>query len=789
MIGVHGVKLNGTVLAANAPDFDLPCPVSKSASCSYNNTKNQDLWVQLGMSVTSVDSTAAPTSISCTIGGINEVCYFSSITAGDAGSCAFILPRDASLQCESSGGKIAVSSAKARPFAQSLMPAEQSTSNTSATCPSKSPKGAATLCDCAYENPYTNDVMVSLSALSIDQQFNSYHCFYYGVNVGAAGTNRNNQGNGASSFFIVPAGSVYNCSMEWGSTAFRSATVMQLSSSIFPPARSADRSVDRSVEVLPVPLPMPTPAMQLTEEQQARAVYDEWRAAHKSHAEYTNHSFAADAEKERRFANFVRFIAMAVGMGADVVHEADVYKLDRASGSTDANKQQWTIAAVDANKLNGLADLSREEFERYSCSGCSRRRSSSSHIASAIVPEVSAAALLGLPSSMDWRTKKVGGAAVLTPVKNQGQCGSCWSFSATGAVEAAWAIGGHGLTSLSEQQLVSCDKSDGNAGCNGGFPYRAIEYMRSTGIDTEASYPYANGKGGSLPCTAPQHTTAAARVSGHETISGADSAATEQQMMAYIANSGPLSISLDAMTQLWWPYKGGVMTGCCNTNPDHAVLLVGYGTASNEELAFVKGARRGSMGNGTVDYWLIKNSWGESWGEGGYIRLERGTNACGITSQPVGAKVGPASPTPPPTPQAPTPPPTPPAPTPPPTPPPPTPPPAPTPFQCPADATLVGDASHDWECLWEDGKKGVTIPPTAREYCDYLASGGYFGYVWPKSTGGFDKYPCPLSARQSDSGSDYFCVIEKGQKGVVFPPNAQADCKKITSSFGFKWKP
>jgi C1A family cysteine protease len=790
MIGVHGVKLNGTVVDPATPDFfDLPCPSSTGASCSYKNTK-QDLWVQLGFSVTSIASTttaaASPATISCSYGAGTEVCYFSSISASDAGSCAFILPQGASLQCATSGGAIAVSSAKARPFARSIVPRQQSGAANSTGCPAKTLPDA-TLCDCAYENPSAeHDVMVALSSESIDDEFNSFHCFLSGVNVAAAGTNRNNKGNGASSFFIVPAGALYNCSMEWGSTAFRAATILPLSASIFPPARSPLQK-----QPLPPPaLPMPPPSSSAHDAQYMHSLYDQWRAIHRP-VQYLDHSRAADEEVDRRLPHFLRFVALAESMGADVY----------AAHGINSTAPSPEKRPLDPRKINGLADLSRDEFEQYSCAGCSRRQhnkrtSATTPPASPVAATFSAAELGALPPSVDWRKRNgSAGGAVLTEVKNQGQCGSCWSFSATGAVEAAWAINGHGLTSLAEQQLVSCDTADGNAGCDGGFPYRAIEYMRgAAGIDTEESYPYANGKGGSLPCTAPQHTKSATRVSGHEIIAGADSAAAEEQMKAYVANVGPLSISLDAMTQLWWPYKGGVMTGCCNKEPDHAVLLVGYGTASTEELTYSKQRQQGSNSSATVDYWLIKNSWGSDWGEGGYIRLQRGTNACGITSQPVGAKVGPVEPTPPPTPPVPTPPPTPPPPTPPPTPPSPTPPPAPTPFKCPADSTLVGDAGVEWECMWEDGKKGVKLPPSASglgEYCEYISSGGYFGYLWPKAGGSFDQYPCPSSARQSASGQDNFCVIDKDQKGVVFPPNVQADCGNLTTSrsFGFKWKP
>merc|ERR1711985_19367 len=238
------------------------------------------------------------------------------------------------------------------------------------------------------------------------------------------------------------------------------------------------------------------------------------------------------------------------------------------------------------------------------------------------------------PSSVDWSDK-----GAVTPIKNQGQCGSCWSFSTTGSIEGAWEIATGKLVSLSEQQFVDCSKAFGNMGCNGGLMDNAFKYAEQNAICTEASYPY-KAKGGS--CEAASCTTGIPKggVTGFKDVKSEDLQGLEEAVVQQ-----PVSIAIEADRRIFQMYHSGVLTGTCGTKLDHGVLAVGYGTLSG------------------TDYWKVKNSWGASWGSKGYVLLEKGKNSageCGIKMQPsypvVNGKVPPGpspGPSPPPSPPSP----------------------------------------------------------------------------------------------------------------------------------------
>jgi C1A family cysteine protease len=205
-------------------------------------------------------------------------------------------------------------------------------------------------------------------------------------------------------------------------------------------------------------------------------------------------------------------------------------------------------------------------------------------------------------ASVDWRGKTP---AVLTPVKNQAQCGSCWAFSATEQIETDYAMAGNKIISLGVQQIVSCDKTDD--GCNGGNTETAYEYVKKAGgLETEANYPYTSGKGKTGRCKdAPAKEVVS--IKGYNTVSKTE--VSEKKMVTQIANS-PISVCVDATK--WQTYTKGIIGRTCGKQLDHCVQAVGLNT------------------DGAKPYWIVRNSWASDWGEQGYIYVEEGINACGI---------------------------------------------------------------------------------------------------------------------------------------------------------------
>jgi len=225
-----------------------------------------------------------------------------------------------------------------------------------------------------------------------------------------------------------------------------------------------------------------------------------------------------------------------------------------------------------------------------------------------------------LPTQVDWRKE-----GYVTEVKNQGQCGSCWSFSTTGALEGQMKRSTGKLPSLSEQNLVDCSKREGNMGCNGGLMDNAFEYIKhQDGIDSEESYPYEMRD--DLDCRYHIEDRAGDDVGYVDIPSG-----SEKHLKAALANEGPVSVAIDAGHRSFQFYSKGIYyePSCSSQQLDHGVLAVGYGDACDDEGYEAKEL----CASGHSKYWIVKNSWGEEWGDGGFIKMARGRkNHCGIAT-------------------------------------------------------------------------------------------------------------------------------------------------------------
>ena len=212
-------------------------------------------------------------------------------------------------------------------------------------------------------------------------------------------------------------------------------------------------------------------------------------------------------------------------------------------------------------------------------------------------------------SSFDWVSK-----GAVTPVKDQGQCGSCWAFGTTGDIEGVTFLKTGKLVSLSEQELVSCDKGE-NEGCNGGLQEDAFDYVKKNGITTEKDYPYRSGGGSTGSCKSTKTKNDLTYIKGWTQVSKTKKG--ESAIKTALPKVGPITIGIDATPMQ--DYIGGVDSpqcnvdcGCTSNDLDHAVLMVGYGE------------------KGSQSYWKIKNSWASDWGEDGYYRIEYGKNLCGL---------------------------------------------------------------------------------------------------------------------------------------------------------------
>ncbi|XP_024312209.1 oryzain alpha chain isoform X2 [Brachypodium distachyon] len=321
-------------------------------------------------------------------------------------------------------------------------------------------------------------------------------------------------------------------------------------------------------------MPIASSSGQIRSEEETRRMYAEWTAQHGS--PITN-------EEEGRYEAF----------------RDNLRYIDEHNAAADAGIHSFRLG------LNRFAGLTNEEY-RAAYLGLRLR---SGAVGDLRKPSARYEAADGeaLPESVDWREKGAVG-----KVKDQGRsCGSAWAFSAIAAVESINQIVTGELISLSEQELMDCDTSY-NAGCDGGLMDDAFEFIISNGgIDTDEDYPY---KARNDSCDANKRNRKAVTIDDYE-----DLRMNEKSLQKAVSNQ-PVSVAIEAGGRDFQLYKSGIFTGTCGTDLDHATTIVGYGSE-----------------NGT-DYWIVKESYGTSWGESGYARMERNiketSGKCGIAMLP-----------------------------------------------------------------------------------------------------------------------------------------------------------
>jgi len=285
------------------------------------------------------------------------------------------------------------------------------------------------------------------------------------------------------------------------------------------------------------------------------------------------------------------------------VYRSDAHEMEKFE-TFKANSAYILSHNMDNTKtfslaLNQFADMTNEEYKEFLGASTGPKRNGSTYIPHS----------LEAPSSKDWRQE-----GYVTPIKDQGQCGSCWAFSTVASLEGQYFAKNNNLVSLSEQQLVDCSGSFGNMGCNGGLMDNGFQYIETlaNGLDTEASYPYTARDGS---CKATSGTTAnpGATVTGYTDIQQG----SESDLTNALSTVGPISVAIDASHMSFQFYSTGVYyeSACSSSRLDHGVTAVGYGSDSGS------------------DYYIVKNSWGTVWGEQGYINMSRNrNNNCGIAS-------------------------------------------------------------------------------------------------------------------------------------------------------------
>ena len=314
-------------------------------------------------------------------------------------------------------------------------------------------------------------------------------------------------------------------------------------------------------------------------------------------------ALTVESRFEELFEDFKKRHNRVYSSAEEEIHRRRIFaeNVERAHNLSIANPH-----AHFSVRHNKFSDLSHDEFRaRYLGARLDTKR----RLGGPRVRGSGVSARSNVPLAFDWREH-----GAVTAVKDQKKCGSCWAFSTIGTIEGVWAASGHPLTSLSEQQLVSCD--DVNQACSGGITGEAINWLLQKNggkVYTEESYPYTSDDGLATACQS-EGKKVGAVITDLVEIEPDEDAIAER-----LVKFGPVSVAVDASS--WWLYTGGVLTTCNTRELNHGVLLVGYDN------------------NASPPYWIIKNSWSENWGEDGYIRIEKGTNQCGLNENPLSVKV------------------------------------------------------------------------------------------------------------------------------------------------------
>ena len=310
----------------------------------------------------------------------------------------------------------------------------------------------------------------------------------------------------------------------------------------------------------------------------------------KTNSLYSNELTAQDME----FLKYVSKFGKSYGTKEEFEFRAELFKKNLALLAEENGRNENTFTVG----INKFADWTPAEYRRMLSYKPARG-----------LKVLSQPTNVSIPSSVDWRTE-----GAVNPVKDQGQCGSCWAFSAVGVLESRYKIAKGTLYQLAEQQLVDCARGTpySSEGCNGGEMTDAFDYSAAKGMMTESDYPY---KAYDQSCKYDSSKVTPVKGSGHYMVPPNNAI----QLKTDIAN-GPVSVAIEADTFVFQFYSGGVLNSSkCGTNLDHGVVAVGYGVDA------AKG-----------EYYIVRNSWGASWGEKGYIRIAivDGPGICGIQMEP-----------------------------------------------------------------------------------------------------------------------------------------------------------